>query len=260
MTVQEKEYLLREGEGIFINAGLLHMARPAQGHKARYLCINIHKVMFSFFRGSLMEQKYFLPYIQSGSFFAVSLCPDVEWQCEILKCQHIISGLIEKKERGYELEVYIRLMLLWKELVLNTDLSGRMEFSVFRHEEIKKIMSYIQQHYAEHVSLQDIASSLHISKSGCCRLLTATQGPQRTGRSCQCAPLRAIQTMAPDIVRLSLGGRSGRFGFSGGTTFIFQTNFSTPPSTYIFCNPWNDPLPRPSVPHNTAPPGSSQPG
>lgn len=170
MTVQEKEYLLREGDGIFINAGLLHMTRPVQGHKARYLCINIHPVMFSFFRGSLMEQKYFLPYIQSGSFFAVSLNPNVEWQCKILKCQHTISGLMEKKERGYELEVYILLISLWKELVLNTELSGQMEFSVFRHEEIKKIMSYIQHHYTEPISLQDIASSLHISKSGCCRL------------------------------------------------------------------------------------------
>ncbi|WP_125141766.1 AraC family transcriptional regulator [Clostridium transplantifaecale] len=170
MTVQKKEYLLETGEGIFINAGLLHMTHPIQGHNARYLCINIHPVMFSFFRGSLLEQKYFLPYIQNGGFFAVPLKPDAEWQLEVLKRQNILSGLMEKQEPGYELEVYIHLISIWKDLVLNADVSGQVEFSVFRHEEIKEIITYIQQHYAGHISLQDIASSLHISKSGCCRL------------------------------------------------------------------------------------------
>ena len=171
MTVQEEVYSLTEGQGIFINAGLLHMSKPGNSEAACYLCINIHPTMLSFFRGSVMERMYFLPYLKSERLSAVRFRREIPWENEVIKGVYRIAKAMGDQGAGYELEVYGEIFQVWKHIVLHcqspVDAAGG---SVFRHGEIKMMLEYIQENYKNNITLDDIAGYVHLSKSGCCRM------------------------------------------------------------------------------------------
>ncbi|MDC7290288.1 helix-turn-helix domain-containing protein [Blautia schinkii] len=170
MTVLDSEYCIQTGEGIFINTGCVHMSRPKQNCPAQYLCLNIHPNMLTFFHGSVMEQKYFLPFIQNKKIQAVAFKPSLEWQRQIIDLQFEIFSQMSKKDTGYELEVYIQVLRLWKLLILNTEVLDTSAAPSLRYKEVKQIMTYIHEHYDRRISLEEIAAQIHMSKSGCCRI------------------------------------------------------------------------------------------
>ena len=54
--IAQQDYLLRKGEGIFINAGQPHMAEPVL-QEGGYRCYDIHPRMLGGYPGSTVEQK-----------------------------------------------------------------------------------------------------------------------------------------------------------------------------------------------------------
>ena len=82
--VNDTRFVLAPGEGIFINSGLLHLARPIEDPDSSYICLNVAPKLLSGFSGSLMEQRYILPLRSDTSFEALRLCPDDSWQSQIL--------------------------------------------------------------------------------------------------------------------------------------------------------------------------------
>lgn len=170
MTVQEKKFVMSEGDGLFINAGFLHRSQSDGGTEAKYLCMNIHPSLLACFHGSVMEQKYVLPYLQDKGMHAVALKKSVPWQYEIIKSICRISEIMKAEEWGYELEVFEAAVRLWKLLILNAAQANAAVPGIFRRTEMKIILSYIHEHYREAISLEDIAALIHMSKSGCCRI------------------------------------------------------------------------------------------
>lgn len=170
MTVLDKEYCIQTGEGIFINTGCIHMSRPKQNGPAQYLCLNIHPNILTFFHGSVMEQKYFQPFIQNKKIQAVVFKPCIDWQKQILALQFKISAYMREKNTGYELEVYIQVLQLWKLLILNTNVPDTTAAPSLKYKEVKSIITYIHDNYDRHISLEEVAEQIHMSKSGCCRI------------------------------------------------------------------------------------------
>lgn len=170
ITVEEKNYELNKGEGIFINSGILHTTRSISSVPAKYLCINMHPSFLSFFRGNIIEQKYVLPYLEGKEPLVVILKPENPRHNDILESQRKIQSFMQENHYGYELDVYIEMMKIWRNLILNRNTSEEHHSTIFQHKEIKEILAFIQDHYSEHISLDDIASHVHASKSWCCRI------------------------------------------------------------------------------------------
>lgn len=170
ITVEEKQYELTTGEGFFINSGILHTTRSISSVPAKYLCINMHPSFLSFFRGNIIEQKYVQPLLETKKPIMMIFKPENPKHKKILESQKSIQSFMLEKHYGYELDVYIKMMQIWKNLILNIAPSSQDHSSAFQYKEIKAILSYIQSHYSEHLSLDDIAAHVHASKSWCCRI------------------------------------------------------------------------------------------
>lgn len=171
ITVQNETYKLQTGDGIFINSGYIHMTKAEGEDPARYLCLNIHPHLFSFFHGSVMEQKYFLPYIRDEKFQAAPLFPSCLWQKEILKLERELWETLREKREGYELETYIHIMEMWKLLVLHIKPSGPAAADApEKQKEIKQILQYIHKNFGRRILLEELAAEVHLSREGCCRL------------------------------------------------------------------------------------------
>ena len=107
--VSENKYTLDKGQGIFINSGYLHMAKPLEKESNSYICIDFNTKFISSFQGSIIKQKYVDPYIQSNQISSFVLKNDVNWQDSILDKIRKLNRLYYEKNDLYEFDIYILL-------------------------------------------------------------------------------------------------------------------------------------------------------
>ena len=147
--VGEKSYILKSGQGIFINTQRIHMAKSVGDKDCIYHSVIFNPKLLKTFPGSIIEQKYIDPVITADNLNSIDL----------------------SKSRGYELEIYINLMRFWLLLVLNENdiFSQKTEPKPINEERVKDVLSFIHKNYSNKITLQDIADSVFVSKGECCR-------------------------------------------------------------------------------------------
>lgn len=170
-SVNQNTYKLKKGQGIFINSGCLHMARPLTRPDSAYICVNAAPRLLTFFPGSAIEQKYIQPFLKPPGFSAVTLDPAADWQKLILTKTAEIHDLYSQKAFGYELDIGLALAAVWRQLIARQQetLAAAKPCEYIDQQRIKTIMAYIHQHYAEKLSLRAVAALVNISESECCR-------------------------------------------------------------------------------------------
>lgn len=170
--VSENKYTLNEGDGIFINSQHLHMAKPVSSPLNSYICIDFHPKLIGSFQGSIIAQKYINPYLSCRNITAIVLNKEVEWQNFILEKIKEVHKLNYEKSELYEFDIYLKLLEIWKMIIVNvkTDYDNHDRPKTDDDNRLKSIFSYIHQNYMNKISLEDIAKSVHLSKSECCHL------------------------------------------------------------------------------------------
>lgn len=102
-SVNEASCQLETGDGIFINSGYLHMARPLGNPDAGYICLDIHPRLLCGFPGSVLEQDYVLPALSDPVLTARPLYRKDPWQADVLQKIREIYQESETKRPGWEL-------------------------------------------------------------------------------------------------------------------------------------------------------------
>ena len=169
--VGEKSYILKSGQGIFINTQRIHMAKSVGDKDCIYHSVIFNPKLLKTFPGSIIEQKYIDPVITADNLNSIEIYGENKWEKEALKfIMDIITADISKS-RGYELEIYINLMRFWLLLVLNENdiFSLKTEPKPINEERVKDVLSFIHKNYSNKITLQDIADSVFVSKGECCR-------------------------------------------------------------------------------------------
>lgn len=176
--VNEREYLLREGEGIFVNSGYLHMSRPVGGPESTYLCLDVNARLLSSYPGSVFDRMYVAPYLKDPAMAHLPLRSDIPWQGEILAGVQKVSRLHEERCFGYEWEIAAVLGKMWCLLLKHRgDGVGVPEGQqLHSNEAVQSILTYLHAHYGEHVTLAEIAKAVSFSTGECCRLFKRVTG------------------------------------------------------------------------------------
>lgn len=170
--INDKTYLLSAGDGIFCNSNALHTGRETEsGEDCRYLSVTFSARMLRGFTGSRIQQQYIDPILSSTALSSVFLSPQLGWQQEILEALESILQLDTQKEDGYEIRLLILLLQIWSSLYHNAYVREEVPSAsaVREIERLRRIMDYIHAHYAEHITLDDIAAQINICRSECCR-------------------------------------------------------------------------------------------
>jgi AraC-like DNA-binding protein len=166
--------LCRAGEGLFIGSGALHTARPEEVPGSAYLCLDVHPRLLASFPGSVFERDYVAPYLTDEAMAQALLSPLVSWQRDILKALTEIAGLYEVKDTGYELEILSKLALMWLTLLKNTPQNGCAPSR--KNETARAVLTYIEGHYGEALTLLDVARAVSFSQAECCRIFKKVTG------------------------------------------------------------------------------------
>ncbi len=153
---------LHEGCGIFINSGILHRFETQ--------CNTfIPNIVFSPTllapERSLIYEKYIVPVIKSSVSYQI-FDPHISWQNQILQ---LLSQIFSIQESGQNNELCtIQLLfqiweILLKHLSMDSDSLHRLDHKQAR---LQTMMQYIHDRYMEPITLDMIAASASISKSG----------------------------------------------------------------------------------------------
>ena len=168
--VEQEHYTLSAGQGIMKNANVLHMVEPAAGSEDAQMFSVIMDPVAIAPPGSAIYQKYIAPLRANRALHCLPLSPEDPWQAEVLRCLQDAYAADQAQEGAYELRVQQLMCRMWQLLAENAgDLTAPPPTAAWEasQERIRRMLLFIEEHYAERVTLDMIAASAHISRSAC---------------------------------------------------------------------------------------------
>lgn len=168
--VNDRKYLLREGEGLFCNSNSLHSGYMVEGRDCNYLSVTFHPRFIYGYENSLLQTKYVDFITANEGWHSLRLQKDVDWQQEIIRQIQDIYQNFQAPPVDYELQVHLLLTNIWQKLYLYYCSLPVSEQQPQKHlARLKEILSFIQEHYSQELTLDEIAEHVNICKSECCR-------------------------------------------------------------------------------------------
>ncbi len=170
INVNKDSYIIEEGNGIFINNGILHSLAGKGSTEVIFPNILFHASLVYGSTGSVFHEKYMNRILTGWDISCLLLDRDVVWQRRVLELVENCICAEQDKRWGYEFkirEILTEITLL----VLDNCYDGPVQDlgdkkSIMR---IRCMVDYIRKHYAEDISLKDIAASASIGERECLR-------------------------------------------------------------------------------------------
>lgn len=170
--IDGKYMRIKQGDAIFINADCMHTATQVGNNNVIMFTVSFLPSLFIGGKEGTIFQKYFQPILQS-SVRGFSIKNTIPEGSNIIKLLNEIYDLDHKKTENYELLCISLISHIWS-LTLCYIKGHKSEFISFckdhRNEiKAKEILTYMHEHYAEDIRIEDIARHTCISRSECFR-------------------------------------------------------------------------------------------
>ena len=169
--VNDVLYHLKAGEGLLGNANTLHTGHMHENQDCLYLSVTFHPRVLGGFENSLIQKKYVDPLIGDPGFSSLHFDGSSIWHGQVLLDLQEIYRCHSRRDRAYELEIILLIGRIWLAVTQNAKISGDSTdlASEKNLDRLRAILSYIHFHYADRITLEDIAAAANICKSECCR-------------------------------------------------------------------------------------------
>ena len=168
--VIDKKYLLTEGEGLFCNSNSLHSGYMVDQKDCSYLSVTFHARFIYGYENSLLQTRYVDFITANEGWHSLKLQKDVDWHQETVRQIQDIYRMSKDPSPDYELRVHLILTGIWLNLYRYYRSLPASEQQPQKHlARLKEILSYIQDHYTQEITLDEIADHVNICKSECCR-------------------------------------------------------------------------------------------
>ncbi|MBQ8188630.1 MAG: helix-turn-helix transcriptional regulator [Lachnospiraceae bacterium] len=177
--VSDDCYTLTAGQGILVNQGALHSYQISSGcQNCHYDAIVFHPTLLIAHGQTKLSSVYLQPILTDSNISAMPLTGATPWEQSVLELFQQIIKVNQEKSFCYELYTKQYLLQIWI-LLLEQKATNQTTPALEAHslkismDEVrtKEAIRYIEEHYAEPISLEDIANSIHVSKSECCRCI-----------------------------------------------------------------------------------------
>lgn len=169
--VNNQSFHLKEGDIIFCNSNALHSGEMEHQEDCSYIPITFDpKLIYGFFQSTICT-KYVEPVIQNLAVCAMHIAYTESWHETFRKKMLEVIALDKEKPDFYELDISIRMQIMWRLLVEHLPHQPLPAASdLTEYERIRKILSYIEQNYMNPITLAEVAEHIHLCESECTRL------------------------------------------------------------------------------------------
>lgn len=170
----DRSEIIHAGQGVVINANTMHSIESVSEDVNCSMYSTVFHPAFLFGYGDLLLSDKYLTPVTTNKAFQYQLLdegnPDEEKLLEYIN-EVIASNLM--KRFGYELYTKSRLCSFWLEL-LNMVRPKALPKKVVKNtttdeKRAKDIIMYMEEHFSEKITLDEVADYIKISKSECCR-------------------------------------------------------------------------------------------
>ena len=225
-SIDGETVTIPEGAGLFVNAGHIHFGFSETKTECEYLCILVHPSLFCM--NPYMERNYVLPLIGDPSLPFALLPPGSQAVQALLQ----INRFREDNDADYLLKALPGLFTVLQTLCSLQKKNAARPAPKRGFAEMKAMLEFIDRHYAEKLTLEELAAAGHVSKNTCLHVFRQYVGDTpmnylRSYRLQKSLPL--LQSTDKPITEIAYEA-----GFSGASYFAeaFKAAFGVSPKTY----------------------------
>ena len=181
--VYQKSYRVRTGEGFLLNRNVPHSCSSPGNEHVRYSTILVRPDFLYGDFGSDVERKCFQPFLQNSAIPCIYLTGFDENGKEILQKLNQVEEAFDRKRFCYELKIKGLLCEAFAMILYGhrQELTKFIPANLQELERLEKMLNYLNMHFTEVISLQDLADQVHLSREVCCRLFKKMTGKTITG-------------------------------------------------------------------------------
>ena len=176
VATDDDEQVLLPGQGYILNQNVMHSIHSIENNPCTYYSLVFHPDFLFGHTNSSMRTNFLLP-MQSFSILKTMLIEEQNaWHKNMLDLLDKILSVNLTKCFGYEIITKGYLCQFWAAL-LNRLAQAKIPQTPnvsLNEQRVKQAMLYIRLHHAEPLTLDDIADSISVSKSECCRCFKRT--------------------------------------------------------------------------------------
>ena len=169
-STQRGEYIVREGDGVLVNANVLHRNEAFEG--ARGVCVQTHMFDRSLVAAAeLPLRRYVAPVVECTLLDALPLFRENAEHRAVLDALDRAFAAAGEEKTGYELEICGLLNRVWQgvyALALPV-IGARQPLPRPETARLKRMLGFIRDHFAEDISPADIAASAGVCERECFR-------------------------------------------------------------------------------------------
>ena len=163
-SIDFQEYPVQAGDYVCVQPGLLHGARMAPSAFLHSDTFVFHLNFLGSSSADICTLKYFSPVMEGNLRFPQVIFRNDPLYPELDGLFQALSSCYQGKEDGYELEIKALLFTLVR-LLLNHPRTFHVKEKDPHSERLKLIFDYIHGHYAEEISVEDMARLCSITPS-----------------------------------------------------------------------------------------------
>lgn len=165
VSTTDFSYTFCKGEGFFVNSNIL--TKMDNIENCRLECHLFHPVFLSGHFKSVFETKYLDPVIQNRHLELVPIRGEDAAQRQLLAALRELSRIQEAQDQ--EFQTRNKLSEAWL-LLLEAVKQGHTEMAASRNQDrMLTMLAFVHSHYAEKMTLEDIAQSASVSPRECLR-------------------------------------------------------------------------------------------
>lgn len=217
-----------QGNGVFVNSRQMHFGYSANRSECIYICVRVHPRLLCVNTAS--EQEFVIPILTNTELDHICLQQEKDWQAQILR---LVTDMNEVKEsKAAQLKTLGFFLQIWALLFENVSCTEAKQGKNADYACLNAMLSFVQQNYAEKLSLAQIASAGAIGQSKCCRLFARYIGqtPNDYLNSCRlqkCTELLKGTDMTVTEIALATG-----FCGSSYLAELFRRQYGITPTGY----------------------------
>ena len=166
--VGQQHIRLEPGDSIFVNGNMLHGIRQLSGDEPDPMPNIVFSGTLAAPETSVIYQKYILPVIGCGTLPFIVFRHGEPDHSEVLRLIGEIYAAFREQDVCFEMTVQRNISRIFEYICRNFESLPRSEESrihLTAQIRIQKMLTYIYEHYADAVTLEDIAGAANISRS-----------------------------------------------------------------------------------------------
>lgn len=156
------------GSGGLVNSNVLHMTKPQENVRNTVQLLHLFDTSFIGTQGSRIDQKYITPILAARQLELFALYPNNTEHVQIL---NLIQESFHYNDNdfGYEMKLRAVLSDIWLQLLTMSLPLLKEKREDKMNDRIKLMMIYVHEHYAEKITIAEIAAAAFSSERECFR-------------------------------------------------------------------------------------------